>query len=184
MTSLLDLSRTIFEEPPDDIERRTGALVLNWAGATGRETIEMARAYATAAGRLLDAACAADESWESVDPILFCFRHALELYLKALAPDNVRRVHPLAELADRLHHGLQGRYRAEQLNWLCDRVREFSRVDPRSTSYRYHVAVETNREAELWIDFAHLRNVMAAIFDGLERVYRDGSLAAPHSNSP
>jgi hypothetical protein len=180
----LDLWRTIFEEPPDDIEHRVGALVLNWAGATGREGLEMARAYATAGSRLLDAACAANESWESVDPILFCFRHALELYLKALASGNGRRVHPLDELAGRLHRGLQGSYRPEQLNWLCDRVGEFSRVDSRSTSFRYHDSVEAGREAELWIDFAHLRAVMAAIFDGLERVYRDSYLAAARDNSP
>ena len=169
-------SRTIFEEPPDDIEHRAGALVLNWAGATGRESIEMARAYATAGRRLLSATCAAGESWESVDPILFCFRHALELYLKASAPEDARRVHPLDQLIERLKSSLQGRYRSEQINWLCDRIREFSRIDPRSTSFRYHDAVEASREAELWIAFAHLGMVMEAIFDGLERVYRDGAL--------
>ena len=49
----LDMSRPIFEEPPDDMEDQTGVLLANWAGASGRETVEMARAYRTAADRLL-----------------------------------------------------------------------------------------------------------------------------------
>jgi HEPN domain-containing protein len=173
----LDLSRRVFEEPPDDIEHRAGALVLNWAGATGREGVEIARAYATAGRRLLASARAVDEAWECIDPILFCFRHALELYLKALVPGNLRRVHPMDELAGRLQRGLQGRYRPEQINWLCDRINEFDCVDPRSTSFRYHDAVDAGREAELWIDFAHLRVVMEAIFEALEKIYRDSPLA-------
>ena len=131
----------------------------------------------------LDAACTANKSWEGVDPILFCFRHALELYVKALVPDNSHRVHPLDELVDQLQRGLQGRYGPAKLNWLCDRIREFSRVDPRSTSFRYHDAVEASREAELWIDFAHLRALMEAIFEALEKNSPRQLLAAASGNA-
>ncbi len=89
-TPPLSLTWSIFEEPPDDMDARTGALLINWNGSTGRDIYDMARAYRTATFRLLDAAYANNESWESIDPILFCFRHALELHLKMLQPEGVR----------------------------------------------------------------------------------------------
>jgi hypothetical protein len=180
----LSLSWSIFEEPPDDMEPSNGALLVNWNGSTGRDIYDMARAYRAAAFRLLDAARRKNESWESIDPILFCFRHALELHLKALQPGAARRVHPLKDLADELHSRLQGRYRSEHIDWLCGRIREFDRVDSRSTSFRYHDVAEPRREPELWVDFNRFRVVMEAIFEGLEKVRLDSLASSSDSLSP
>lgn len=119
-----------------------------------------------------------------IDPILFCFRHALELHLKALHPGAARRVHPLKDLADELHRRLKGRYRPEHVDWLCERIREFDRVDSRSTSFRYHDVAEPNREPELWVDFHRFRVVMEAIFDGLEKVRLDSFASSPDGMPP
>jgi hypothetical protein len=183
-TSTLSLSWSIFEEPPDDMEPTTGALLINWNGATGRDIYDMARAYRTAAFRLLDAARSNNESWESVDPILFCFRHALELHLKALHPGTPRRIHPLKNLAEELRHRLHGRYRREHIDWLYERIREFDRVDSRSTSFRYHDVAEPNRDPELWIDFNRFRVVMEAIFEGLEKVRLDSFVSSSDGRLP
>ena len=44
-TPPLSLTWSIFEEPPDDMDARTGALLINWNGSTGRDIYDMARAY-------------------------------------------------------------------------------------------------------------------------------------------
>ena len=167
----IDLSWTIFQEPQDDMSPETGALLTNWNGATGRDVHDMARAYTTEAFRLLKTARNHHESWESIDPILFCFRHALELHLKALVPERAKGSHRLLQLADELHRRLQGRYDQKQVDWLCERLREFDRIDSRSTSFRYHDVVEPNRDIEIWVSFDRLEPIMEAIFDGLERVW-------------
>lgn len=156
---------------------RRSTLTCNWLH-------DMARAYRAAAFRLLDTARSNNESWESIDPIMFCFRHALELHLKALQSGAARRVHPLKDLAKELHRRLHGRYRSEHVDWLCDRIREFDRVDSRSTSFRYHDVAEPNREPELWVDFTRLRTIMEAIFDGLEKVRLDSFVSSSGGGPP
>ena len=164
------MSWSIFADPPDDMETASGALLVNWNGGTGRDARGMADAYRAAASRLLDAACKHGESWESVDPVLYCFRHALELHLKALLPTKAKQKHTLRELTDELHARMQGRYKPQRLDWLRDRIREFEKIDSRSTSFRYHDEVAPNREAELWVDFARLRLIMDAVFENLEMI--------------
>ncbi len=58
----LSLTWSIFEEPPDNMDARTGALLINWSGSTGRDIYDMARAYRAAAFRLLNAAYDHNES--------------------------------------------------------------------------------------------------------------------------
>ena len=82
-----DLAQPIFEEPPHDLGEQDfhfGALL---SALGGYERIEVARAIAEAGDRLLHAALDRREPWEVAHPILFWYRHALELHLKALLPD-------------------------------------------------------------------------------------------------
>ena len=48
----ISLTWSIFEEPPDDMEQSTGALLVSWSGVTGRDIYDMAHAYGAAAFRL------------------------------------------------------------------------------------------------------------------------------------
>ena len=128
------LDRPIFEDPPDGLgeqEYYFGTLVV---GMGGMEGIEVARAFAEAGDRLLEAALAKRESWEAAYPVLFCYRHALEVFLKALVPE-AKKQHGLGSLWDALHPYLSRRYRSDHVSWLGDRIMEFHQVDPRSTAF-------------------------------------------------
>jgi len=168
----LDFSWQLFTDPPDEPETRYGAMLVNWNGNTGRDTHDMAMSYRVAAFRLLDAASENSEAWESVDPILFCFRHALELNLKALHQGPRKRAHGLKSLGNDLHARLLTRYRPAQVDWLRDRICEFDTVDPRSTAFRYDDVPNRDAAPELWVDFAKLRHIMIAIFEGLDTIRR------------
>jgi hypothetical protein len=100
-------TNNIFTEPPDghgEEDFYFGAFI----GSIGiMDGFEMARAFADAANRLL-AAAEQRESWEAISPILFCYRHALELYLKALLP-KTKHSHNLGKLAQSLKPYLDGR---------------------------------------------------------------------------
>ena len=169
----VSLAWSIFSDLPDEPETKYGAMLVNWNGQTGRTTYDMAQSYKAAAFRLLDQASGYNESWESVDPILFCFRHALELNLKALHDVQPKRSHGLSDRANHLHHRLTGCYQQLQLDWLRDRILEFNTVDPRSTAFRYDDVANANVAPEVWVDFAQLRRIMNAIFRALDRVRLD-----------
>jgi len=103
--------------------------------------------------------------------VLFCYRHALEVFLKALVPE-AKKQHGLGNLWDALHPYLRRRYRADHVSWLRDRIMEFHQVDPRSTAFRYY-DVEPQGLAELWVDFHHLKYKVDLLFKALERVRLD-----------
>ena len=171
------MTRPIFEEPPGDMEQRAGALLVNWNGNAGVAAPEVGSAFRVAAERLLDAAQANNETWEAAYPILFCYRHGLEVGLKSLVP-GASREHGLSDLWATLQPRLAGRYDAVQLAWLGDRIAEFEQVDPRSTAFRYADAVPAGRAPELWVDFHHLRESAASLFDALGRLRVVGSVGA------
>jgi hypothetical protein len=69
-----DVLRALFQEPPDDLGDRDwtpGALLVSLGTYSAYERIEVARAFRTAADRLLDSAISASEGWEAVYPFLF-----------------------------------------------------------------------------------------------------------------
>lgn len=170
-TQPFDLDRPIFEEPPDGLGEQEYYFGTLLVGMGGMEGIEVARAFAEAGDRLLEAALAKRESWEAAYPVLFCYRHALEVFLKALVP-RTKKQHGLDNLWDELYPYLDGRYRADQVRWLRDRIMEFHEIDPRSTAFRYH-DVEPQGQPELWVDYHHLKHKVDLLFKALERVRLD-----------
>lgn len=168
----IDLNWRLFADPPDEPETLYGAMLVNYNGNTARDTYDMAMSYRTAAFRLLDKAGEHGEAWESVDPILFCFRLALELNLKDLHRGPRQRIHSLKHMADALHERLSVRYPPVQVDWLCDRIREFETVDPRSTAFRYDDAAPPSTPPELWVDFAKLQHIMNTVFEALDTIRR------------
>ena len=145
---------------------------------SGYERIEVARAFRTAAERLLDSAVSARESWEAVYPILFCYRHTTELYLKAILTDAPFR-HGLDDLASELQKKIAGKYRSDHVDQFIGRIHELHRIDPSSTVFRYADAAEkayknsgvANPDPELWVDFSHLRRAMGGVFTALDMIW-------------
>src|SRR5207249_12268113 len=87
----------IFEEPPEELDESWthGVLVGGMASAT--DSIEIACAYRTAADSLIAPALKSGEAWRFTYPILFLYRHALELHLKAILQPS-KRTHELRPL--------------------------------------------------------------------------------------
>jgi hypothetical protein len=52
--------------------------------ASASDDVELARAYAAAGAQLIGPALESKEAWRLAYPIFHVYRHALELYLKAV----------------------------------------------------------------------------------------------------
>jgi HEPN domain-containing protein len=164
-------ARPIFEDCPDHVGESDFDFGLLVTGMGSMAGIEVARSFAEAANHLLETAEKNRESWEAAYPILFCYRHALELYLKSILP-KAKKAHGLEDLWKELRPYIESRYQIDQVNWLGARVQEFHDLDPRSTAFRYHDS-HPQGHPELWVDFHNLRGVTKTIFQALEKVHLD-----------
>lgn len=166
---------TIFTEPPDGLGEEDFYFGTFVPAMGGMENVEVARAFSEAADRLIEAAATRQESWEAAYPILFCYRHALEMHLKAALPEGTQG-HRLIDLFKLLRPCLDGRYPADQVAWLAHRVDEFDRLDPKSTVFRYPDGPATSYgpgehpDPELWVDFRRMQREIGKLFQSLEWV--------------
>lgn len=168
-----DDAHNIFTGPPDGLGEKEFYFGTFVPGMGSMVNVEVARAFAEAADRLMETAAAQQESWEAAYPILFCYRHALELYLKSLLPERAQG-HRLNDLVKSLKPYLDSRYPADQVSWLTERIAEFDRIDPKSTVFRYPDGPATSYKSgedpwpETWVDFRRLQRVTTRIFNALE----------------
>lgn len=165
----------IFTDPPDGLGEEDFNFGTFVPAMGSMENVEVARAFAEAGDRLIEAAAARRESWEAAYPILFCYRHAVEMYLKALLPEGTQG-HRLSDLVRLLMPYLQSHHPADEVAWLANRVAEFDRLDPKSTVFRYPDGPATSYrpgelpDPELWVDFRRMQRAIGKLFRSLEWV--------------
>ena len=172
-----DLRRPIFTDPPGDIGREDAwggpyAFLIGGMGDPTRK--EIAREYFNAAEQLVrDIFDQRVEDYTVAMPILFLYRHAIELAVKAAMKGGDG--HDLNALAEWFQSHIKASFGEDVPDWIIDRLREVAEIDPRSTSFRYAVKSRSKKEVvplggEHFIDLSHLRRSMAALFrvlDGL-----------------
>ena len=153
------LRTPVFQDVPDDINEdwTHGVLI---GGMAERNLPQVAKAYKTAADELVKQALAKFEPHEIDYPIFFLYRHAIEVYLKAMLY-SPPRTHDLGNLI-RL---LEKQFGAKIAPWMKDRLWDFQRLDEKSDLFRY---ADLPADGELWIDFHHLKLVMDRLAEAFE----------------
>jgi len=160
----------IFGEPWD-VEPEANYGVLIGGMATYDEEL-MAMAYKVAADGLVEQALRSkDRSWEVVPPILFLYRHTVELYLKWVV-QPVKRDHSLLELVEQASDIAKRRVGKSFPNWVKARLLEFARYDPGGTTFRYADSRQPLPSEEHWIHLDHLRQVIEVLTTGLAKLAR------------
>lgn len=153
----------LLQEPPDDLDEtwRHG-LLLNGAGMHGYR--ELARNYRLVAENILDTALQNDETLNFGYPVLFAYRHALELHLKILGEiDEV--THSLERCVHLVEKRHGGRIASRIRNWILD----LDKVDPEGTFFRY-ADMKSDRLAhsEYWLDLVRFRLAMSEVLETLD----------------
>jgi hypothetical protein len=158
----------IFGEPEEvEPDAKWGILI---GGMASYDEELMAKAYKEAADMLVEQALrSGDRSWEVAPPILFLYRHSVELHLKLVVQPE-KRNHSLAELVEEASEIAQRRGGNRLPDWAKARLLEFANYDPRSTSFRYADRQEPLALGECWIDLDHLRRVMGVLTTGLAKL--------------
>jgi hypothetical protein len=162
----LYLHTPLLQEPPDDLDEtwRHGVL---WVGGHGQERFELARNYRYAAEKMLEQALQTGEVRNWMCPVLFAYRHTLELYLKCIGSIG-QRTHSLTDCAKLVekHHGMK--LDSQVKSW----IEEFDKIDPNpGTAFRYEDEKPNKAKldyTEYWMDFQQLKFVMGKVFQMID----------------
>jgi hypothetical protein len=135
------------------------------AGTNG----EMAQQYFDAANLLVaDIEHDRLEDYKLASPILYLYRHWLELMIKSIIGGC--REHNLGKLAKRLNSYLWKRG-VEVPDWIMTRLKEMNAIDPDSTAFRY---AEDRIAGEIYVSLSHLKRAMATLNLALSSVASKG----------
>lgn len=165
----------LLQEPPADLGEtwRHGILL---AGAGRYERFELARNYRSVAESMLEAALAKGDLDHSAYPVLFAYRHTLELYLKTIgevdeATHSLKRCIHLVEM----RHG--EKIPSPIRKWIL----ELDRIDPGGTTFRYDEenASGSGQCVEEWFDLVHFRFAMSHVFQMIDMAVLRSSRACP-----
>lgn len=174
--------RPLFEEPSSASERPDP-----WAGPKGFMIGGMALPgkqdlgdqYFEAADLLVTAIeTNAIEDYKLTNPVLYLYRHALELTIKSIIGATAHG-HDLSDLADKLNSHLNAK-NVTVPSWVVARLKEVATIDPGSTAFRYgENRSKVSRgtvpvDGEIYVNLQHLKRAMAILYGCLSAVAWSG----------
>ncbi|MBF0356900.1 MAG: hypothetical protein HQL43_16865 [Alphaproteobacteria bacterium] len=168
--------RPLFEEPTPALERETafdGALGFMVGGMANLNFEYLGQQYFDAASLLAKAVQSKEyEDYSLANPILYLYRHSVELFLKA-ALGNAAKSHDLACLAEQFQALIKVEFDYDVPDWIGNRLKELAAIDPNSTAFRYSQNFDkaTKRDipvdGEYHVDLGHLQSSMLALSTAL-----------------
>jgi len=154
----------ILQEPPEGLDETWRSGVFLGAGGVD-EYLALARSYRDTADALLDKALESTEPRDCAYPVLFAYRHTLELYLKIVGHIQ-DPIHSLQRCVELVEGRLGKRIGTPTREWII----EFDRIDPGGTTFRYaDDSAGTLSNAEYWVDFHHLKYAMGLVFQAMDQ---------------
>jgi hypothetical protein len=164
-TDFITMLTPVFREVPEDIEEKGSAAALIM-GMSMYDRYFLACYYKHAGDMLVEAAIKNDNAYELVYPILFNYRHATGLYLKA-SIKNARFDHDLFAPLQELKLILQQEFGVLIPQWFENIILDFKRYDPKGTTFRYESSFEID---ETYIDLLHLETLMTWLCDSFKKM--------------
>jgi hypothetical protein len=166
----------IFVEPPENVDETFthGAML---GGMAGYDDESLASSYFLAGEALIDHVLSyGEQGQELICPILYLYRHAIELYLKVILQPTDRD-HSLGSLFDAFCKHVSSTYKERVPVWVTKPVTQLAEYDPGSDLFRYGQTRPPSRtqrlinEGELWVDLRSLKRIMAKVEFVFRRVH-------------
>lgn len=166
--NFIDEFTPLFRELPDNLneEMRHGAIIGGMAGSLG-VLFDIADSFKTAGDILVAEALSKDEVYDLLCPIVYNYRHATELYLKAIITKH-KKNHNLIWLLTEFKKLLKSKFDTELPRWFEDIVIAFNDFDPAGTTFRYGEECP----GETWVDVAHMKKILDRMAISFQRIRR------------
>lgn len=159
----------IFLDIPDDLDETwTHVALFGGMVAGAHDDYSLANNFKKAGDILIQRGLHDLEAYELLYPILYNYRHAIELYLKAIVKPQ-KRNHDLATLMEQFKKFMQETYSEEVPGWFEDLIGEFIEYDPNATTFRY--PGRTSAPEERMVDLPKLQKIMGILSDAFHRVF-------------
>jgi hypothetical protein len=149
----------LFREPPEGLDEswRHGTVIGGWAEFG--DTFALEDSYKLSGDMLVDAALSADEVYELICPVIYNYRHATELYMKAtLVP--IKKNHDLLWLLQEFKKLLKSEFDTVLPDWFENIILAFNDFDPNETTFRYGSFSSFSQCGEVWVDIVHMKTLM------------------------
>ncbi len=135
----------------------------------GALKLELADSYKNAGDLLIDTLINQNYNWCAFFPIIFTYRHSLELYFKAiLKEENI--THDLTILFGKFNQILENNFKSPAPKWFENMIKSFNEFDPGSTAFRYG---NLDWKDEMVIDLNHIREIMQWSSESFHRIYNE-----------
>ncbi len=173
-----------FEEPYDDLVRSVTPLFQelhenldeSWRHGTViggmaeiGDAFALAESYKFAGDVLVDAALSTAEAYELIYPVIYNYRHATELYLKATLIPR-RKDHDLLWLLQEFKKLLKTEFDATLPEWFENIILAFNDFDPDSTTFRYGGFAFLSKHGEVWVDLVHMKTLMGWLAESFQKI--------------
>lgn len=144
--------------------------VLMLSGSDAYTHESMALAYKSAADILVQKALNRDEtSWEIAAPIMYLYRHSLELSLKWATQSNAKS-HDLEGMIEQANERAKQHTGAALHPAVIERMQEFSEYDKKGFAFRYANVGGDAQPFGNTVKLLHLRKVMERITSDLAQL--------------
>lgn len=194
------MNRPLFEEPEESVQRldpSEGAPGFLIGGMANLNFQHVGQQYFDAAILLTETVLAGErDDYRLSNPILYLYRHSIELFLKSVLGDTAK-THNLDALADQFRSFIKTEFDADIPDWINRRLSELSKIDPGSTAFRYNQVFDKKAKStlpvdgEFHVDLEHFKNAMIALNSALVGVVAAiacgegvSTLNAPQTSQP
>jgi len=146
----------LFRDTPEDIDENWKGVILFMGMAEIADRFELAKSYKLSGDRLVEIALINDEDFELICPVVYNYRHAVELYLKD-ALDYQKKSHNLLLLFTEFKTLLKKELDIIPPTRYENIILAFNDFDPDGTTFRYGTVSQTD---EIFIDLRHMKTLM------------------------
>lgn len=154
----------LFREMPEDIDETWRGIVFGGEFELG-DIFTTANSFKLAGDKLVQIAHENYEEHELFLPAIYNYRHATELYIKAIIGEE--KNHNLHHLFCKLKSKLKNELNAVPPKWFEDIIEAFDYSDPTGSAFRYGVTIPTD---ELYVDMLHVKTLMGWLSDSFQRI--------------
>jgi len=154
----------LFRAMPDDIDETWRGVVFGGEFELG-DLFTTADSFKLAGDKLVEIAHKSHEERELFQPAIYNYRHATELYIKAIIGEEIN--HDLRDLTEKLKKVLKDEFNVIPPEWFDNIIEAFNYTDPKGTAFRYGETVPKN---ELYADMRHIGNLMNWLSNSFKRV--------------
>jgi hypothetical protein len=159
----------IFLDIPDDLDETWTHVALFGGMVDGaHDAYSLANNFRQAGDILIQRGLGDLEAYELLYPVLYNYRHAIELYLKAIVK-SPKKTHKLATLMEQFKKITKENYGEEVPAWFENLISEFNSYDPGSTTFRY--PGRTSAPEERMVDLPELQKIMGILSEAFHRVF-------------